>query len=516
VTDGQATNPPISSGTNIATRLSRKVAEHIGTHKYDMWFHEAQLHVDGAQVIINTPSSYAARWIETHFGAAVRSIAREELGEQATITIRPLPGRHATQPDSSPSPEACAARAGDDARTNNPPGSPAPPDPPSARTPPRTDRRHWPRLDDFVTGSCNRLAYTAVRRLSESPDAMGLSPLFIHGGCGLGKTHLLQSCCREAEARSGRRAAVRYVTAEQFTNEYIASVRSSQLERFRKRYRSLDVLAIDDVHFLASKVKTQQEFLHTIDEIGFNGSRIVLASDNHPQKIKSFRQALVSRFLSGMVAQIDMPDYETRLALTRHLAAQRGITLSDGAVDMIAQHCVGSVREILGAISKLSAMTMVMQDHAPRPTGSDEGAPAAGSPVCIDGALTQRLIANGHAAPRRPIRVDDVLTVVLEELAVPRRDLLGSTRQHQVVLARGLVAFLARELTTHSYPEIARAMGRSHHSTVHTASTRLTRQLEQNASCVLPGEDQPRPLREVLERLRLAIRRRVASNSVST
>jgi len=206
------------------------------------------------------------------------------------------------------------------------------------------------RLEDFVVGESNRLAFAASLQVADgASDAPGI--LFLHGDCGVGKTHLLQGIVRRRTQRAPRQV-VRYVTAEHFTNEYIAAVRDGSLDQFRKRLRRVDLLAIDDIHFFANKSATQAEFLHTIDAIDLTGARVALVSDEHPRHIRKFSQSLVSRFLSGMVVRVERPDRDTRSQLVRRLARERGLDLTAAAEDLVAGRCAGSIREIEGAITR--------------------------------------------------------------------------------------------------------------------------------------------------------------------
>ena len=193
--------------------------------------------------------------------------------------------------------------------------------------------------------------------------------VFIHGECGVGKTHLLQAACqRHLDLNPSH--AVRYTTGEQFTNEFLAAMRAAALDEFRARIRKLDLLAIDDIHFLASKTATQSEFLHTLDAIDFSGARVLLASDEHPRLIKRFSQSLVSRFLSGMVVRIDAPDRSTRLSLIRRLAATRSLPLSPAAEEMIVSRCMGSVRELEGASRNSRPFTRSLHHNHLTPSAS--------------------------------------------------------------------------------------------------------------------------------------------------
>jgi chromosomal replication initiator protein len=498
-----ASKEQTSPSSATARRISRQLASRIGPHKFDMWFGNAKLQVDGRRVEVATDSSFVAKWIDAHFSDDLKGVATEALGPEALIDVRVAPDMFGRDDR----PEAARHVANSDAIG-----------PRSDRAPAEHRRRHvrierdrrpaarrrpsLRRLDEFVVGQANRLAYSAACRLSEEQDPLGVSPLFIHGECGLGKTHLLQGICHRFLSHAGRNLSVRYVTGEQFTNEYIASIRNNTIDDFRKRIRKLDLLAIDDVHFLSNKVRTQSEFLHTLDAIDLTGSRVVLASDEHPRLIKKFSQALISRFLSGMVVQIGRPDRETRIAIVRRLAQVRNLPMHEAAMEAVAARCVGSVRELEGAVTKLAALHSVAGEMAGE---CPDAAPPAGDKVGL--VLVEQLFKDRGWQPPTPVRMGTVIDVICHRLGVGRADLMGSSRHRRMVLGRALVAYLGREMTTHSYPEIARALGRSYHSTIHTAEQRLRRQMKENQMVEAGQAERQLPLRELVDQLRHEIRR---------
>jgi len=520
----------VKPSSTDARRISRELASRIGRHKYRMWFGHTVLEVNDAVIEIATDSPSVAKWIDANYSKEIEGIARQTLGRDTHVEVRVRPelfdGSRNADADGNPTggpaahgrtddaDDAVSAPIGRGGRRANGVRMPAPPPPAGAIG--RRQLRRGPTLrslGEFVVGPSNRLAYSTAIRLIDDPDAAAVSPLFVHGECGLGKTHLLQGICRRYAETTGRRDHVRYVTGEQFTNEYIASIRANNVDDFRRRIRKLDLLAIDDVHFLSNKVRTQSEFLCTLDEIGLTGSRIVLASDGHPRVIKRFNQALVSRFLSGMVVQIGRPDRQTRVEIVRRLAAGRHLPMSDTAIDAVASHCVGSVRELEGAITKLTALWSLSAEPAmPEPdvsarNGATNGTRTNGATREVGLVLVEQLFREHGWQPPTPVRITTVIDVVCERVGVTRSDLMGSSRHRRVVLGRALVAFLGRLLTTQSYPEIARALGRSYHSTVHTAERRLKRQLSDN-QVVEPGEGQkPISVQELVDQLRHEVMR---------
>ncbi|MCA9286192.1 MAG: ATP-binding protein [Phycisphaerales bacterium] len=455
----------------------RALTDAIGQHRYDMWFAEtARLETIASGLLVVASSPFVADWIAGHFRAELEALARRYGGADATVRIEVDSERFA--------PSVAAA--------------PAIPTPAATMRPRRAasgDRR----LDDFVVGPSNHLAYDAVVRLAECSDA-GAGSLFIHGGCGVGKTHLLKGLCHRRRAHFPNQR-VRYTTGEQFTNEYIAAVRNGRIDVFRERVRRLDLLAIDDVHFLSNKTATQSEFLHTIDAIDLTGARVALASDEHPRQIRSFSQSLVSRFLSGMVVRVDRPDRDMRIHLIRRAAAARGLRIAAAAEEAIASNFAASAREIEGAITKLAAL---MHVHGGAGDASAGGAGPGQAEIGM--VLVQHLLTDQTPRSAGPVRFATIQAHVCERLAVDRGELIGAGRHRRVVLARGVVAYLARELTTMSFPEIARGLGRKNHSSVHTADQRVRRQIAEGQAVETGTGAQPMAITEMLDQLRHAIR----------
>ena len=469
-----------------AERIAQELSRSIGANRYQMWFGQAQIEATAQHVSVVADSPFAARWIETHFSQALQDAAMTALESSSPVTI-----------SISAAPEAAAverteALDGSSADLRSPARGRGHGDAPSSNghvepvSAPRSPRLHS--LDEFVVGGSNRLAHSAACRLAESDDLRGLSPLFIHGECGVGKTHLLQGICRRFIERTGSSARVRYVTGEQFTNEFIAALRTGSIESFRQRVRKLALLAIDDVHFLANKVKTQSEFQCTLDAIDFGGARVAMASDNHPNHIRRFSQSLISRFVSGMVVRVERPERELRCALIRRLAERRNLRLSQAAIDELAAQGGPSVRELEGTLTRLAAWRALAQT----PAGDGE----------IGMLLVQQVLREDRVRPAHIVRIGSVIDAVCQRLSVTKADLVGTSRHKRVVVGRSMIAFLARELTTMSFPEIAQALGRENHSTVHTADQRLRRQMQEDQHLELDGSNSTTSLRELADLLR--------------
>ncbi len=472
---------PRSQDATVAG-IETRLAARLGAHRYQMWFHEhTQLSIQGQTLQVQVGNKFSADWIERHFRADLCTVAAEVTGiTDVQISTQDRAPELAAEPPLSTS----GARQGPGAAT---PVSTDPKSPPSPSTP------KWRRFDDFVVGTCNRVGFEAARRLAD--DTLGgIRSILLHGGCGVGKTHLLQALCAERRSRCPQER-IRYTTGEQFTNEYIHSVKGGGVDAFRARVRKLDLLAIDDVHFLSNKGATQTEFLHTIDAIGLAGARVAIVTDAHPRALASFSEALVSRFLGGMVVQVDPPDRETRETLVARMALRRGLELDQTAVAAVADRVLGSVREIEGALARVAAVMLV------------EDSPRAGL------ALVERSLSAGFAASRgAPPRIGCIVDAACQALGVGRDEITANSRHRRVVLARSVVVHLARELTTMSFPEIARHLGRTAHSTAHAASERVSQMLQRGHQ-LRPG-DCPcgaRSIRELVETVRRSAERATKS-----
>jgi len=431
-----------------------------------MWFSETTMHCTESGVEIHAQSPFAARWIEQRFTAVIEDAASEAFGKSTPVRIK-------TEEQTKTSEQTHARPT---------------PHSPITRSKPKRQLRSF---DDFIVGACNRLAWSAAKQLVQEA-GKSISPLFIHGVCGVGKTHLLQAICKEAAKTAKGR--VRFVTAEQFTNEFIASSRTGDFARFRSRYRNLDLLAIDDIHFVASKTKTQDELLHTLDAAGLRGARLALASDEDPRHIRRLNRALANRFVAGMVVEIDRPDRETRLAIIERLLTARGISMTPAAIDRLSSQAVGSVREIEGAVTRVTAAVQFLSNHHKNVVGIDD---------------VERVL---RATPptSHPIRMQDVIDISCTRFGVVTEELLGNSRSTRVVLARSVSAYLGRKLTTMSFPELAVALGRKNHSTVHAAVRRIEKRLEHDSKTdgsVRIGEEEI-AVKELLDQLSWAIRSR--------
>lgn len=495
-----------SSADVLCARISQRIADDIGPRRYAMWFdRSAQLdyHDQDRLLEVTVPNRFVADWISKNFEANILTAASIELGHEVKLRLD-----IATQVFSGTNSGTSAgpthghgwaltrdASATEGSKESGMGAAPTLETAPAAvvhqRSANRSPLRHH--LDNFIVGPSNQLVYAAACRLSDNdtPDA---TPLFIHGSCGLGKTHLLQGICRRMLERNPD-ARVAYYTGEQFTNEFLSAVRANNVASFRSKIRKLDLLAVDDIHFIANKQATQQEFLHCFDAIDLGGARLVLASDSHPKLIKQFSEALVSRCVRGLVVEVKTPDVVTRARIIRAIATRRHISLMDSVVEVLASRCSGSVREIEGTLTKLHALASLNRT----------GAAKAGEAGIGHTLVNQLFAAELSHAPRHAVRFETILDVVSQQLGVGKQQITGSGRKAAQVMARSLVIHLTRQMTSMSYPEIAAAMGKAAHSTVITADQRMIAQLAQGKKVVLPQTLEELGLEDLMDRLKHAI-----------
>jgi chromosomal replication initiator protein len=308
-------------------------------------------------------------------------------------------------------------------------------------------------FDNFVTGPCNRLAAASCAAVSERP-GKAYNPLFIHGHSGLGKTHLLQATCQEILRRQPD-ARILYLSCDTFINHFMECVQAGDMSEFRFRYRHVDVLVIDDIHFLARRDRTQEEFFHTFNTLFQAGRQIILSSDASPNEIPDIEDRLVSRFNSGLVARVDRPCYETRIAIVAKKAKLRGITLPDDVVAYIARKVETNTRELEGAITKI-------QGHAMLNGGK------------YDLDLARTALGDIIPASERTVTIQQIIEQVTRFYNVRLSDLQSKKRHKSITLPRQVCMYLARAKTRYSLEEIGGYFGGRDHTTVLHAIRTIT------------------------------------------
>ncbi len=299
-------------------------------------------------------------------------------------------------------------------------------------------------FDSFVVGSCNQFAHAAAQSVAMNP-SRSYNPLFLYGGSGMGKTHLMQAIGRALTARG--RMRIIYTTSERFTNEMVTGIKHERMSQLRARYRSADVLLIDDIHNLATRERTQEEFFHTFNELHDAQKQIVISSDCAPKEINGLVDRLRSRFEWGLMADIQPPDLETKMAILQKKAELEGIRLPDDVCTFVADKSKASVRELEGALVKLSAYSSLTE-------------------VPITLAMAQQVLKDLLRRQDRRITIDSIVKAVADKLGIKPSQLKEKSNRKEIVMPRQVAMYLVKELTTASLPEIGRAFGGKHHTTV--------------------------------------------------
>lgn len=299
-------------------------------------------------------------------------------------------------------------------------------------------------FERFIKGDGNEMACSACQAVADSP-GKAFNPLFIYGKTGLGKTHLLQAIGNEVLSKQPAQRVI-YISSEQFTTDFVRAILEKHAPRFRGAFRQADILLIDDVHFLQNKEGTQEELFHTFNELHAKGKQIVLSSDRPPEELSQMPERLVSRFDGGMVADVQPPNYETRLAILSAKAVENGLKISDEILALIAKRIDSSVRALEGALIKVTAHT------------SFQGQPL--TPAALDKILPV------CSSRERHFTIEMIKAEVASRYGITVEQLVGQNREKRIVQVRHIAMYLARELTNNSFPAIGEAFGKRDHTTV--------------------------------------------------
>lgn len=422
--------------------------------------------VDESQLTISAPSALARERIRARYLPAIEELVAGIAGRPLAVHIEIH--NDAQTDEESPSPGAQANGIGHDPSTQEPPslGSSAQNermrDVPAPAGPPR--REHTPlnqryTFDTFVIGASNRFAHAAARCVAETP-ARAYNPLFIHGGSGLGKTHLLHAIGNYVQEHF-RNQHIRYVSTETFMNEFVESIRTNTTLSFKRYYRQCDLLLVDDIHFMEGKEGLQEEFFYTFNTVYEAGRQIVITSDRPPKAIATLEERLRSRFLSGLITDVQPPELETRLAILRQKASAQRVPVPDEVLELIATQVKDNIRELEGAFTRISAFASLSSEPVTR-------------------QLAERVLSDIFSDQSRQITPDTILNATSELFGFSVDDLCGPSRRRPLVAARQVSMYVFRELTDFSYPAIAKEFGGRDHTTVIHAVEKITNLMKQN------------------------------------
>jgi chromosomal replication initiator protein len=439
----------ITDEASQISAINEALAEKVGPQKYRIWFkNSTRLTLTNGYLKVGVPNLFIASWFENHFLSEISQAVRAVTGSNQKITfaIDPELSGHQrrTQLDSQAQLVDKTQNRTQYQRT---------------RKQPSHTKKLKLSLDTFVVGSSNQLAYNAAKAVINEQKSP-FNPLFIHGGYGVGKTHLLQGICN-AVCRSRPQTNWLYLSAEDFANQFVLALKTKKLEAFRRRMRQTDLLAIDDVHFLASKPSTQQEFLYTFNTINLAGKQVILASDAHPKMIGQLSEKLVNRFVSGMVVKIEPPDFQTRCQICKQFATTMRRHIPESVIRYTAENLRSNVRELEGALLKLIAYSALQNEK-------------------INLYMAKEVLAE-HLARTDPIvHISDIESAVATYFGITPANLHSSKKDRTVALARHFSMYLARKHTKMSFPEIGRFMGNKNHATVLLACKKVKEQIRQN------------------------------------
>jgi chromosomal replication initiator protein len=435
------------SAEDLWSEISGRLREALNDGTYGKWFGGVEsLEREGETIVLTVPDELSRDWIHRHFRGLLNAAVRDITGESHPLELR-------------------VAGAGEPGLEHGSKGDGVLPM--VQRIPTRPESGGFKAkytFDSFVIGSSNRFAHAAALAVAEAP-AQAYNPLFIYGSTGLGKTHLLHAVAQYVSEHSSS-LSVRYVTSEAFVNDFINSLRDkSRIEGFKQRYRTYDVLLIDDVQFFEGKERFQEEFFHTFNSLYEAGSQIVLSSDRPPRDIATLEERLRSRFEWGLITDIQPPDLETRIAILRRKVKVDGINIQDEQIlTFIASRVSTNIRELEGALTRVVAFSSL-----------------TGRPMTVELAqdVLRDVFPQGEAAEVSIKRIQDL---VAERFSLTLDELCGEKRSQNIVYPRQVAMYLSRELTDSSLPKIGKEFGGRDHTTVIHATSKISRLIREDRS----------------------------------
>ncbi|PIQ85982.1 MAG: chromosomal replication initiator protein DnaA [Candidatus Omnitrophica bacterium CG11_big_fil_rev_8_21_14_0_20_45_26] len=422
----QLSQASVSQISGVWQKISLRVREELSDQSYNTWFSTMVcVAIGDHSLTLTVPDKFYGDWIKEHYETVIQSAAQEILGFRPTISYEVVTPK--------------------ETGISFPPSATQRLPMPASDVPKEITLNQRYSFDNFVVGSGNRFAHAASLAVSENL-ARKYNPLFIYGGVGLGKTHLIQSiACRVLEKNAN--AKVVYISSEKFTTQLISAIQSRSTTSFRERYRAADLLLIDDIHFIAGKESTQEEFFHTFNTLYDAHKQIVVTSDRPPKDIPGLEERLVSRFGWGLVADIQPPDFETRVAILRKKLDQQKTSIPDDILFLIADKISSNIRELEGALVRVVAYASL--------TNSD-----------LNTTLVKDVLKDAFKEEELKVTIDHIQRCVSEYYGVKVSDLRAKKRNSSVVLPRQVAMFLARQLTSHSLPEVGDYFGGRGHATV--------------------------------------------------
>ena len=423
----------------------QKIKEEIGTQQFNTWFSQTRyLDFKDSELFLAVPTTFFKEWLEKNYLQLIKDIVVQQFELDHDILIK-------FDIIAFPGPVTIKDKKGKEKNILQ-----------QQKRYEETGLNIKYTFDDFVVGDSNRLAHAASMAVAQLP-GKAYNPLFIYGGVGLGKTHLVNGIGNYIiNKNSSQSISITYISSEKFTNELINAIRDDSNEAFREKYRNFDVLLIDDIQFLAGKERTQEEFFHTFNTLYNAGKQIVITSDRLPKEIPNLESRLISRFEWGLLVDIQKPEFETRVAILQKKAWEYQLKLSDEIFEYIADRITSNIRQLEGALTKLNAyITLTNQKEKE-----------------VDLALAQQILKEFITIEEKEISIQTIQRQTAEFFNIKLSILLSSKRTTNIVEARHIAMYLARELTDYSFPVIGEEFGGKDHTTVLHSYNKIKKQLK--------------------------------------
>lgn len=454
----------------IVSALRLALADKVGHERFELWFGaNTRLDLSDESLTVCVPNQFFQDWLRKNFRQQIEASCEETLGKTLPVSFRIDPAlaqTRATIPIRKPAMQAASATA-----------VKAAPRQASAET-----RRRFADLDSFVVGSANRLAHVAVQTIAERLGPS--SPLLVFGPTGVGKTHLLEGLWTEVRRKQARCQAV-YLSAEQYTTLFLGALHGSGLPNFRRKYRGLDLLIIDDIQFLAGKRATLVELLHTIDDFAREGRQLVFAADRPPNELNELGPELITRLQGGLACGLQSPDYETRLGIVGKMAERQELKAPAEVQEYIAAHFQRHARELAGALNRLHAASL-----------------ASGEPISL--AMAEETLSELLRHATRSVRLPDIEQAVCQVFGLEPKSLQSNRKGKQISHPRMLAMWLARKHTRAAFSEIGYYFGRRSHSTVISAQKKINAWMADHVA--LEANDGAWDVEDAIRRVEQALR----------
>jgi len=427
-------------------KILETIKKELSPQAYNSWFSKTKVVKFGEnELIISAPGDFCKDWLEKHYTSFIKDILKRTLSLDDNLKIEFIATdqKFSAPAHSTPNPKTNIKKPEPSLKNN------------------KLTLASKYTFDNFVVGNSNRFAHAACLAVAQSP-AKSYNPLFVYGEVGLGKTHLIQAIGRYITQQNSK-IKVLYISSEKFTNEMIDSIRDDRTVAFRDKYRSVDVLLIDDIQFLAGKERTQEEFFHTFNTLYDSNKQIVITSDRPPKDIPTLENRLISRFEWGLITDIQPPDYETRIAILRKKAQAENLSVPSEVIDFIAEKIPSNIRQLEGSLTKLVAFSTFTKKE-------------------LSVSLARDILKDIIPLEDKKISISQIQKAVTDYYTIKVNSLLSKKRTKDVVLARQVAIYLSRELTDLSLTSIGEAFGRRDHTTIIHSYTKIKNKIKKDNS----------------------------------